>query len=382
MNLKEKCSSLIFLVICLISCSEREVSEQDVFLEISERKEFHIGESGLISDSRYFVSLDSNGDKGVIFNNFAHSLDSIFFSKDSAWAKDGDIIETQGPYGVGNVFSFYTTPEQIVFMNPQQFFNQNRETGEVSMKFMHEYGIFGDTKYLGVSVPLPSFAHEFYGVDEDSGIGYFVFDDDSEIRVVGYNPVLDSMFFLPVVLDSEKYFDLRYKVKYKGLIMGGGDEPQFNVVGDKMVISYPSFSDFLVYDLRSHDQKTFTSISNSFPAQRELPQNYSDEVDSGELQWELGKLWNEEVRYGHFTYLGSSNKYVRLVKGEGGKDPNYFFEVFNKDFRKIKEFNLSEYEPDISSDFLDTKYGLMFRAKDQPDEDVMYYYYVNLSEEK
>ncbi|WP_310104091.1 hypothetical protein [Algoriphagus sp. 4150] len=366
----------------LISCSEKEVSEQDVFLEISERKKFHIGESGITAEPRYFVSLDSSRSKGVIYNKFAHSLDSIFVSADSAWIKDGDIMENQGPYGVGNVLSFFTTDDHIVFMNPQQFFNQNKLTREVSMKFMHEFGIFGDTEYLGISVPTPSFAHELYGLDEDSGVGYFIFDDDNQIRVAGYKASSDSMFFLPVVLDSEKYFDLRYKVKYKGLIMGGGDEPQLNVVGNKLIISYPSFSDFLVYDLRSQEQNTFASSSNSFPSQRDLPQNYSDEVDSGELQWELGKLWGEEVRYGYFTYLGSSDKYIRLVKGGGGRDASNFIEVFDLEFQKTEEFNLTEMNPDISPDYLNTKYGLMFRAKDQPDEDVMYYYNINLADSK
>ena len=382
MNLKGKCSLFLVFVVGILSCSEKQENVQDVFLNISERKKFHIGEGGLTAEPRFFVSLDSSRSKGVIYNGYAHSLDSIFLSPDSASVKNGDIMESQGPSGVGNVFSFFTTLDHTVFMNSQQFFNKNELTGEVSMKFMHEYGIFGDAEYIGVSVPTPSFANELYGVDKVSGIGYFIFDDDNQIRVVGYDPSLDSMFFLPVVLDSEKYFDLRYKVKSKNVIMGGNDQPQLNIVGYKMVISYPSFSDFLVYDLNSQTQKTFTAISNSFPSQRELPQNYSVEIVSGELQWELGRIWGEGVRYGYINYLKSEDKYVRLVKGEGGGDVPYFLEVFDNDFQKIKEFNLTEMNLDISPNYLNTKYGLMFRAKDQPDEDVMYYYYVNLSEEK
>ncbi len=380
MNLRVKCSLLLY-IIGLVSCSEK-TSEQDIFLDVSDRKKFHIGESGLTSEPFYFVSLDSSRSQGLIFNKVVHSLDSIFFSADSAWVKVGDFLEVEGPYGVGTVFSFFITPDHVIFMNPQQFFNQNRQTGEVSMKFMNEYGIYGDTKYLAVSVPTPSSTHEFYGLDEDSGVGYFVFDNDSEVRIAGFNPSLDSAFFLPVVLNSEKYMNLRFKVKHKGLILGGNDEPQLSVVGDLLIVTFPSFNDILVYDLKSRDQRTYSSTSNSFPSERELPQNYSDEVDSGELQFELDKSWREEVRYGYIIHLESAEKYVRLVKGEGGSDSHFFLEVFDHDFQKTEEFNLSELNPDISSDFLNTKYGLMFRAKDQPDEDAMYYYYLNVGDLK
>ena len=97
-------------------------------------------------------------------------------------------MESQGPSGVGYVLSFFATEDHLVYMNQQQFFNQDRLTGEVSMRFMHGYGIFGDTECLGVSVPTPLTANEHYGLDEVSGIGYFIFDDDNHIRVAGYNP--------------------------------------------------------------------------------------------------------------------------------------------------------------------------------------------------
>ncbi|MEB2778550.1 DUF4221 family protein [Algoriphagus sp. D3-2-R+10] len=304
-------------------------------------------------------------------------------SSDSAWIKDGDILDTEGPYGVGNVFSFFTTKDHIVFMNSQQFFNQHRQTREVSMKFMHEYGIFGEEEFTAISVPLfKNVSHEFNGIDINSGVGYFVYDNDKKIRVVGYDSKLDSMYFLPVSLDSINYFLLRFKVRANNLIMGGNDEPQLSVVGNRLLVSYPSFSDILVYNLESENYQVFTSTSNSFPSKKTLPQNYADEVDSFELLDELEKSWRGQVRYGPMIFLKDLNKFVRLVKGEGGKDSNYFLEVFDVDFQKIEEFNLTGLNPDLSPNYLNTKYGLMFRAKDQPGEDVMYYYYVNLTDSK
>jgi hypothetical protein len=80
--------------------------------------------------------------------------------------------------------------------------------------------------------------------------------------------------------------------------------------------------------------------------------------------------------------LEDQNVYVRVVKGEGLEDAPLFLEVFDSDFSKVNELNLSLINQDLSTTFVKTGHGLLFRAKDQPVEDVMYYYYVNLKEEK
>jgi hypothetical protein len=369
--------ALVGLVI-LVSCSGRKTYEQSFLLEISERKKFLIGESGLTPEPLFFVSLDSSRGKGVIFNKNVHSLDSIYLSADSAWVREGAFLENDGPFGIGTVFSFFATPSHVVYMNPQEFFSQDRVTKEVSRKFMHEYGIFGKMKYPAIAVPTSAVGHEFNGLDRASGVGYFVFENGRQISVMGYDTRLDSMFFLPVGLDSVTYFKSRFRVKSENLTLGTNDEPRLSVVGDLLIVSYPSFSDILVYDLKSGTQQVHTSTSNSFPPRRIRPENYSDEVDSFERLFDLEDAWEEQVCFGVVGYLENLGKYIRLVKGEGGKEASYFLEIFDQDFQKRDEFDLTKMNPDLSGHYLNTKYGLMFRAQDQPEEDVMYYYDINL----
>jgi hypothetical protein len=382
MNLGQKIS-VVGLLSCLIliSCSERNSLEQDFLLEVSDRKELLIGDGGLTSEPTYFVSLDSSRSKGVIYNSKAHSLDSIFLSSDYAWVKDGDILETEGPYGVGTVFSFFTTQANVVYLNGQEFFRQDILDKEVSRKFMHEYGIFGESKYPAISVPTFKVSHEFNGLDKNTLTAYFVYESERNIQVAGFDSFLDSMYFLPVSLDSVSYFETRFKVKSGNLILGLNDEPQLTVNGSQLIVSYPTFSDILVYDLKARTQRTHAFTSSSFLSKRILPTNYADEVGSFEQLHELENVCRNQVRFGVVTYLGNVNKYVRLVKGEGA-DASYFLEVFDSDFQRLQEFNLTAINPDLSADYLNSKYGLMFRAKDQPAEDVMYYYNLNLIKKK
>jgi hypothetical protein len=384
MILKNKLSLFGFLLI-LLSCSERPSFEQDIFLEISDRKKFHIGESGLVPDFFRSVSLDSSQSKGVIFNDVVHSLDSIFISQDSAWIKEGDFIHMEGPEGVGTIFSFFTAENHVIFMNAQQFFRKEKISGTVQSKFMHEYGVFGNLKYPGISVNSTSFSPEFNAYDKKTDTGYLIYVEDNRISVMGYKPGLDSMFILPINLDSANFFNLRFKVRTGGLTLLGDDQPQLSIVDSKLIVSYPSFSDFLVYDLESGNHQIFTSNSDSFPLKRNPPKHFGNEsvdVDS----FELLKLWNKEVRFGPISYLKDHNKFIRFVKGEyaGEEQANapIFLEVFSDSFEKLKEFDLSSLNSDLRPQYLNTPYGLMLRAKTQPEEDVMYYYYLNLHHSK
>ncbi|RAI90257.1 uncharacterized protein DUF4221 [Algoriphagus yeomjeoni] len=380
MNLKRRCSSFYCLLIICFSCSEKPISEQGYVLEVSDRKEFFIGDGGLTSDGYHMVFLDSSKTKGTIYNRIAHSLDSIFICADSAWSQDGDIMETEGPSGVGTVFTYFSTPKFNVFINSQQFFRQKIQTEEVSSKFLQEYGVFGDLEYPALAISGGS--RELTGLDRNDNIGYFIYDYENRIKVIGYSVDQDSMFNLPVALDSSRYYNTRFNVKWKGLTLGGGDEPQLSVFRNKLVVSYPSFSDILIYDLNSGLHHTYTFESKFFPSQKRRPENYKDEVDSGELLWEWQEAWRNQVRFGSISFIEDFNVYVRAVKGEGKKDALLFLEVFDSNFKKVGELNLSEINQDLSTTFINTKYGLMFSAKDQPEEDVMYYYYVNLNEEK
>ncbi|WPR74228.1 hypothetical protein [Algoriphagus sp. NG3] len=378
MSLKGKYSSLIFLVISLISCSEKEKSEKDIFLTVSERKEFHIGEGGLVPERFGSVFLDSSRSKGVIFNEIVHSLDSVFLSTDSAWVKDGEFLEAEGPYGVGTVFSFFVSEKHIIYLNSQELFRQDIDTKLVTRKYMHEFGVFGDLDYPAISVPGKP---EFVAYNKQTNTAYIVYDYDNRISVLAYSPDGDSMDFVPIPLDSANYFDLRFEVKTGGLTLLGNDTPQLTIVDNQLIVSYPSFSDVLVVDLESNRHQVYVFSSESYPDKRNPPEHFGREsvdVDS----FKLLQKWQEEVRYGTMTFVEDWDKFVRLVKGEGGKDSNYFLEVFDVDFQKVQEINLTELNPDLSLSYLNTKYGLMFRAKDQPDEDVMYYYYVNLTDSK
>ena len=380
MSLKRRLNLVFFLLFGILSCSEKEALEFEYGFEISNKKGFFIGQGGLTTDGYYTVFLDSTKSRGTIYNKIAHSLDSIFISADSAWSQDGEIMDTEGPYGVGTVFTYFSSPEFNMFINSQEFFRQNVQTKEVSRKFLQEYGVFGDLKYPAIAISGAS--REFTGLDQRDNIGYFIYDFENQIKVVGYSVDQDSMNILPVTLDSSRFYKTRFKVKWKNLTMGGGDEPQLSVFGDKLVVSYPSFSDLLVYDLNTGLQQTYTSESNSFPSQKKHPENYREEVDSGELLWDWQEAWKNQVRFGSISFIKDLNVYVRSVKGEGEEEALIFLEVFDSNFEKVSELSLSEINQDLSTTFINTKYGLLFRAKEQPVEEVMYYYNVNLVRNK
>jgi hypothetical protein len=156
--------------------------------------------------------------------------------------------------------------------------------------------------------------------------------------------------------------NLRFKVKTRNLTPLGEYDPQLTVVETKRIVGYPAFSDILVYDLDSGSHQVFTSTSTFFASKRNPPVYFGDkEVDID--SFELLEEWQKEVCYGSITFLKDKNKYIRFVKraytDEDQVNAPRFLKVFDKDFKKVKEFDLTSYNSDLSFQYLDTGFGIM-----------------------
>ncbi|GAB2484714.1 MAG: DUF4221 domain-containing protein [Cytophagales bacterium] len=384
--LRQSINSLLG-VILLWSCSDKKIdSEQDIFLEFSERKEFLIGWDGLYNSTYAPFHLDDTWEKGLIYNYMNHSLDSIFFEKDSAYSKTGEPMEVEGPSGVGKIGSFFVWKDTIVLFTVNEFFFKSLETGQVKKKLIKNYPEFKDNVFMSIR-SSSIFENRFTSFDsEDDKAIFFISDEIQMDQMIWKFDFQNDLFEkIPIKLDTIKLKNYSPKFRIKRGSISGMDAPSLSLINQKLILSFPGFCDFIVFELQDQSQRDFSYESGLFPLERVISDFPSEELEIREAI-DLSSAWQNQVTFGPFGYLEKEEVYFRLVVGpkqeNSQQDADIFIEIFDKGFNKLVEKNLSSINQDIKRNYAFTKHGLALIAKDQPDEDVMYFYYLDILRSK
>jgi len=370
----------------LISCSEKETFEQDIFLEVSERKEFKIGYDGLYHNTFTPVTLDLSGEKGLIYNYLNHSLDSIFISTDSAWSKTGEPLEYEGPFGVGRISSFFVWKDNIILFTNSELFFKSIKTGEVRKKLLISYPFFKDKKFENIG-SSELFENRFLSFDAREDKAYFMISNHIEKSFfpVRLDLIEGNFEKVPVHLDSVRLKAMSFSTTIANGNISAPDDPAIRLIGKRLYITFPSFSDIISFELEGETQQVFSHESSSFRSSRDLPQNSQEKLEI-ENALELLNGWQDQVSFGPLGNFEDSELFFRLVKGAKTDTLNnseqIYIELFSEELQKNNEININDLNPDLSREYLQTKFGLMVKAKEQPREDVMYYYYLNIRRSK
>lgn len=163
------------------------------------------------------------------------------------------------------------------------------------------------------------------------------------------------------------------------------DDPAIRLIGKRLYITFPSFSDIISFELEGETQQVFSHESSNFRSSRDLPQNSQEKLEIKNAL-ELLNGWQDQVSFGPLGYFQDTELFFRFLKGEKPRESNnseqLFLEIFSDDLQKIDEKNISKINPDLSRQYLQTNHGLMVKALDQPRENVMYYYYLKIRRSK
>lgn len=161
-----------------------------------------------------------------------------------------------------------------------------------------------------------------------------------------------------------------------------GEIENFKLLGfDPFRMDMNYSNEFVIIDLVSGVPKNVFSETFLFPKSKKLPLPIPSGM--GHLA-ALDKLneWDFDVAFGNFEKLPNSKGFCRLIRGatlgEDKKNPEIFIEVFDNDFMKIGEANLTEIQSDLSTFFFAVGDMLFFKAKEQENENYLNYYLVEI----
>lgn len=366
----------------LSSCSELSGSEQDLKIKVSKKLTSVYGNTGLTSESQFPVSypLESR-ERLLVFNIFTRGVDTLNFEGDEISVKRGKVLESEGPQAIDSFNYFIKTGLGMVYIDPRHIIIQKENEIEKLKTF--DFDLLEDKQLLnlagGVSFNLD---HFFKGYNSNEEKIYFFLKDGRTSSYFLCELGLEdrNLRVLPNFVDDNLVNENDIIWRGKG-ILSKNNMPFVFYTNQKLLLSYNYSNEIVIVDLRTEKSEVKAFIPEKFPARKKRPNIISDDMDFMEATV-LMDYWDFDVSYGAFEQLPNEKGFCRLVRGatlgENQTNPQLFLEVFNSELDKIGELNLTEIEPDLSTLYFMIDNRLFFKAKAQPDENKINYYFVSI----
>jgi hypothetical protein len=212
----------------------------------------------------------------------------------------------------------------------------------------------------------------------------YIFSTDTEddsLDLFSLNLTNESLEVFPAFYDKDLI--ISQKIYYKGLSKNHLPFTLFK--NNKLIISYYYNSKIEVFDLNTQNSISYEIKTGSYPNQKVIKPIFPQDISFMEA-WDLTDDREGEVAFGELHYWESCGCFYRTVKGpiksEKLQDFDVFLEMFDKNFEKTDEVNLSAINPNVSNFTIPLTGKLLIKAKSQTNEDKLDYYFLEVEQLK
>lgn len=365
-------SALIFL----LGCSEENSSEQLLKFEISEKYSVDLSQVGLSSMREFHVALSvTEPSIFLIFNPFSRTIDSVLIDEQNSKLTQGIGIPSEGPNGVESFNYFIPYKNHFIFLDHNSVYLP--DSGELRRVDFSKFSLLRN-EYLEFISRGNSLADGFNFFNYKNSTIYLLFESfaNNQKQLVSYDISKNELDLIDLELINEME---KHIITYNdsGIKAENPYKPILKVEDNFLIISYPFSNKFHIYNLLEKKQRNFEPESKLFKNEKSVPDNNLDH-SSFTNYMEISNAWQDDIKFGAFFKLGSS-LYYRIIRGVI-ENSNYdtFIEVFDLNFNKIGETNISKIQPDLGANFLPIGSKIFVKARTQSNEDVLDFYLISI----
>jgi hypothetical protein len=370
--------TIIYLaLIFLLGCSEEKSSEQPLKFKISEKYSVDLSAVGLSSMREFPVApLENEPNILLIFNTFSRTIDSLLIDEQYAKVTGGIDIPLEGPDGIESFNYFIPYKNKFVFLDHNSVYLP--DSGDLRRVSFAKFPML-ENKNLGFISRGNSIAEGFDFFNYKNSTIYLFLESfiNNQKQLISYELANNELNLIDFELIEEME---SHVIIYNegGIKLQNPYMPILKVEDDFLIISYPFSNKFHLYSLLGKKQRNFELKSKLFKNEKSTPDNNLD-YSSLNNYMEISNVWQDDVRFGAFFKLGSS-LYYRIIRGSI-ENNNYktFIEVFDLNFNKVGETDLSKIQPDLGTNFIPLGSKIFVKAKTQENEDVLDYYLISIS---
>ncbi|WP_291785154.1 hypothetical protein [Cecembia sp.] len=375
--------NLWFLCILFYSCQTESGFSGDITIDVGSKRKAYIGQVGLSSNLPFPKSTNPN-DVGdfLIFNPYSKFIDSVSFKNEEIKIFQGFFLEEEGPEAIGEFNFFLGSSLGFVFVGNRSIVIKDLKSGEIKkVKFSSD--IFGEKSdtFLPGSVSF-LLDHFFKGFDAKKENLYFFVQNmvSGEVALCKFNIITEELIRLPDFFDVDMV-SKNENIYRNQLYIMKNNLPYVFYYDEKLILSYSYSNEIVVVNPESLNFLTKYFDSKLFPNEKSTHQKLRDDMDFFEANQTMDE-WDFDVSFGNLEKLPNNKGFCRLIRGatlgEDKKNPEIFIEIFDNELKKVGEANLTNMQPDLSTFFFAVERRLFFKAKEQPDENYLNYYFVEV----
>ncbi|UJP66897.1 hypothetical protein [Mongoliitalea daihaiensis] len=373
-------------VFVLISCSSPKEEEHQSFFNLSEKKFIEFNKIAIVPDYPFppYVVYQEH-DSIIFFNSFTSGLSSLTLYDEQFRYSDIESFKKLGEPTIGGMPYLFIGSKNFrgVGSTPViDFYNKNLEW--VSSLNIFDLEVLKD--YQSPSLKGPNsfqIGIPYNGVDSEKDRFYFfVSDYESDLidliamEIASYQAEVLPPFYDKKLINSQKIKHENFSLEYLPFVL---------YHNDSLIVSYNYHSKIDVFNLIKQKSSSLEISTLNYPFEKVKKPKFTKEMSFKNMM-ELASDWDGEVAFGELIYFKSCGCYYRTVKGpiksEKLQDFDVFLELFDINLNKIEETNLSKINSNLSNFTIPLNGKILIKAKSQPGEDRLYFYYLELDMEQ
>lgn len=375
----------ILFILTLFSCSAPQKEDQNFSYKLSEKRSIVLYQLSLVPEypfPPYQVFQES--DSIVFYNSFTLGLSSLKLVNDQFKYDDLGKFEEFGTNTAGTPYFLTNSKNYIGIWNLPNVNFYDKSLTYIKKSNLSDLSIIKEYKSPYFKGPNSFQIGLSYNAVNFSDNKIYIFSADTEdntIDLLSLNLVNDSLEVLPAFYDKDLI--ISQKIRYQGFSL---DHLPFILhENNKLIISYYYHSKIEVLDLNTQSSLTREIKTEAYPDRKVIKPIFPQGTTIMEA-WDLTEDREGEVAFGELQYWESCGCFYRTVKGpiksEKLQDFDVFLEMFDENFEKTDEVNLSTINPNVSNFTIPLTGKLLIKAKSQTNEDELDYYFLEVEQLK
>lgn len=371
----------LLVSIYLLSCERKFFNYEDIKAEVKIIS-FEFGATGLSSGTVWPPTYYNFGDNHlVVYNPFRHGLDTIKKEKELFQLVKGIDLDSEGPEAINDFESFFSTDAHEVFVLNNAVITKNEvaDFSYLDLPKLIEPLVSGPFVIGRLTDNL--FGRIHHGFDSKNELLYFFVFDGSEnnLLLCKLDLILGSIDLIPHPIDIQELANFQILIDDQGTYMANQRLPYIYIFEQELVLSFNYSSDVFVLNFDSDRYEKITNRSELFPTSKSVNIHLDSDFDFMKVLKAMDAI-SSDVEFGSIQKFGKDGGYCRLVRGlvvnQEYSKADFFLEIFDSKFKKLKEIQLNRLAPDMSPFFISFPDGLFIKAKNQPNEEKLDYYFI------